>query len=348
MCRLGGVAEVVHCIHMKRLDFLAIGDITTEPFIRLKDARVTCNVDKENCTISMRWGDKIPYESAELARAVGNAPNAAVAASRLGLHSALVSDIGNDDIGKGNLAQLKKEKVSTSFVRTHRGMKSNYHYVLSFEAERTILVKHEEYPYHLPRIQPPPRFVYLSSLADHSLAYHKELETYLRAHTDIFVTLQPGTFQIKLGVSDLKGLYERTNLLVVNKEESERMLGLPESGGGIQDLLEKLRALGPEHIIITDGRDGAYAYDGNEKLHIPMYPDTRPPLERTGAGDAFASTVTAALALGHTFREALLWGPVNSMAVVQKVGAQAGLLTRAEIEDLLKNAPDTYRVTSLS
>jgi sugar/nucleoside kinase (ribokinase family) len=332
---------------MNAFDFMAVGDVVTEPFIRLKDARVTCNIDDEACTISMRWGDKIPYESAVIACAVGNSPNAAVAASRLGLSSALVSDIGDDAIGRGDVEHLKKEKVSTKFIRTHKNMVSNYHYVLSFESERTILVKHEEYPYRFPRLSKAPRFMYLSSLAQNALVYHEEIETYLRAHPEIFLTLQPGTFQMKLGVEKLQDLYKRTNLLVINKEESERILGLPEKGGDIPTLLEKVYALGPKSVIITDERNGAYAYNGKEKLYIPMYPDSRLPVERTGAGDAFASTVTSALALGKPFAEALLWGPINAMAVVQKIGAQAGLLTRAEIEQYLKDAPSTYAVTRL-
>ncbi len=332
---------------MNSFDFLAVGDIVTEPFIRLKDARVTCDINDENCTISMRWGDKIPYESAEVCHAVGNSPNAAVAAARIGLKTGMVTDIGNDDIGKGDLAQLKKEKISTKHVRIHKGMVSNYHYVLSFESERTILVRHEEYPYRFPMFKPAPRYMYLSSLAANSLPYHKEIEAYLKKNPGIFLTLQPGTFQMKLGVTELKGLYERANLLVINKEEAARILGLPETGQEIKDLLEKTRAFGPKAVIITDGREGAYAYDGAEMLHIPMYPDSRAPKERTGAGDAFASTVTAAMALGKPFREALLWGPINSMAVVQEIGAQKGLLTRAQIEEFLAKAPASYAVTTM-
>ena len=331
---------------MKSFDFLAVGDIVTEPFIRLKDARVTCDINDENCTISMRWGDKIPYESAEVCHAVGNSPNAAVAAARLGLKTGIATDIGNDDIGKGDLAQLKKEKIATDHVRVHKGMVSNYHYVLSYESERTILVRHEEYPYRFPNIKAP-RYLYLSSLAANSLSYHKEIEAYLQKNPDVYLTLQPGTFQMKLGVTELKGLYERANLLVINKEEAARILGLPESGQEIKDLLQKTHAFGPKAVIITDGRAGAYAYDGTEMLHIPMYPDDREPKERTGAGDAFASTVTAALALGKTFREALLWGPINSMAVVQEVGAQKGLLTRTALEAFLAKAPASYAVSSL-
>lgn len=332
---------------MKSFDYLAVGDIVTEPFIRLKEASVHCEINNENCTICMRWGDKIPYESAEVVHAVGNAPNAAVSAARLGLNTAMATDIGNDDIGKGDLAQLKKEGISTKYVRIHKGMVSNYHYVLSYESERTILVKHEEYPYRFPDIKPAPRFMYLSSLAANSLPYHKELEAYLAKNPDVFLTLQPGTFQMKLGVTELKPLYERANLLVVNKEEAERILGLPEAGGDMKELLQKTRAFGPKAVIITDGRAGAYSYDGAEMLQIPMYPDDREPKERTGAGDAFASTVTAALALGKPFREALLWGPINSMAVVQEIGAQKGLLTRKELEAFLAKAPASYVVSPL-
>jgi sugar/nucleoside kinase (ribokinase family) len=75
---------------------------------------------------------------------------------------------------------------------------------------------------------------------------------------------------------------------------------------------------------------------------MPTYPDPKPPYERTGAGDAFASTVTAALALGKPLSEALQWGPINSMSVVQQVGAQKGLLTREKLEEYLRNAPKDY------
>lgn len=332
---------------MGRLDFLAVGDIVTEPFIRLKDASVHCRLDNEACEICMRWGDKIPYDSAKECRAVGNSPNAAVSAARLGLKAGVVTDIGNDAIGKGDVEQLKHEGVSTKYVRVHKGMPSNYHYVLSYESERTILVRHEEYPYRWRKPSPAPRYLYLSSLAANSLAYHKEIEAYLVANPDIFVTFQPGTFQMKLGVEQLKDLYAQTNLLVVNKEESERILGLPEQGGEMKDLLVKTLALGPEAVIITDERNGAYAYDGKEMLHVPMYPDDRAPFERTGAGDAFASTVTAALALGKPWKEALLWGPINAMAVVQEIGAQSGLLSRKTLEQFLTQAPPEYHVTPL-
>ncbi len=100
-----------------------------------------------------------------------------------------------------------------------------------------------------------------------------------------------------------------------------------------------MHKLGPKIVVITDGPRGAYTFDGNEKWHMPMYPDPAPPVDRTGAGDSFSSTFTAALALGKTIPEALSWGPINSMSVVQYIGAQRGLLARETLESFLANAP---------
>jgi sugar/nucleoside kinase (ribokinase family) len=115
----------------------------------------------------------------------------------------------------------------------------------------------------------------------------------------------------------------------------------------MKTLLEKFSAFGPKIVAITDGRRGAYAYDGSRMLRVPMYPDSRPPYERTGAGDAFASTITSALALGKPLEEALLWGPINAMAKVQKIGGHEGLLTRPELEKYLAEAPPEYKLETL-
>lgn len=323
----------------KNFDFVAVGDIVTDAFIELEDAEVHCNVDHEQCMLSMRFGDKIPYKDVVIAPAVGNSPNAAVTAARLGLSSALVTDIGGDDFGKEDLTRLTKENVDTSFVSTHKEMKSNYHYVLRFNAERTILIKHEAYPYVFPDIGSP-SWVYLSSVGDNSVPYHMEIVKYLSAHPEIRLAFQPGTFQMK-NTDALLPLYQLTDIFFCNKEESRRIT--KNNSSDIKILLEAVRAMGPKLVVITDGPKGAYASNGKETWFMPMYPDPAPPVERTGAGDAFSATFTVARALGKTIPEALSWGPVNSMSVVQHVGAQVGLLTREQLEKYLTNAPTDYK-----
>ncbi len=326
-----------------QIDFLAIGDITTDAFIKLQEASVHCSVDKTNCELCMRFADKIPYESVTVVRAVGNSPNAAVCAARLGLSAALVSNLGDDANGSTCLETLKKEKVDTTYVSAHKDAKTNYHYVLLYEAERTILVRHEKYEYKLPDIVPPPKWLYLSSLGGNSEEYHYELIAYLEKHPEVQLAFQPGTFQMKLGKEKLAKLYERSSLFFCNKEESKRILEIEETD--VKKLLAGIRALGPKIVCITDGPNGAYAYDGhmNEYWFMPPYPDPKPPLSRTGAGDAFASTFTAAIMLGKSVRDALRWAPINSAYVVQEVGAQKGLLSREVLERYLASAPDDYR-----
>lgn len=323
----------------RQYDFIGIGDIVTDAFIRLKDASVHCDINKERCEICMRFKDKIPYESVTIVPAVGNSSNAAVAASRLGLQSALVSNIGDDYFGKECLTALEKEQVATEFIKIHHGMKTNYHYVLWFEDDRTILVKHEEYEYSLPDIGSP-RWIYLSSLGGNSLPFHKAIEEYLLSHPKVKLAFQPGTYQMKFGKEALAGIYKRADLFFCNKEESQRILGVEEPD--IKKMLSGIHEFGPKIVVITDGKTGAYAFDGTATWFMPTYPDPKPPLQRTGAGDAFSATFTTVMSFGKSIEEALLWAPINSMSVVQQVGARAGLLTRPQLEEFLKKAPPDY------
>ncbi len=320
-------------------DFLAIGDTVTDAFIRIKEASVHCDEHHGKCELCMRFGDKIPYEDVFVIPAVGNSANAAVSAARLGLASALVSNVGDDYYGKECLDALVAEHVGTEFMAAHKDRKTNYHYVLWYQDDRTILIKHEQYDYVLPDIGSP-KWLYLSSLGENSAAFHSDLERYLVAHPEIKLAFQPGTFQMKMGRTALAGLYRRADIFFCNKEEAQRILEIEESD--IKKLLAAMRELGPKIVVITDGTKGAYSYDGNKMLFMRAYPDPKPPYERTGAGDAFSSTFTVALALGMGMSEALRWGPINSMSVVQQVGARAGLLTRPELEKLLAAAPDDY------
>ena len=336
----------------EQYDFVAIGDTATDAFIRIKDAAVHCTLDQERCEICFRFADKVPYESVTVVPAVGNSANASVAASRLGLRSALVSNIGDDYFGVECLAALKLENVAHDFITTHKGEKTNYHYVLWYEDERTILVKHEEYTYRLPDFNSP-RWIYLSSLGGNSAEFHAMVERYLKEHPEIKLAFQPGTFQMKMGREALTGMYQRAEVFICNKEEYQRILEMPEESDA-KNLMAAMQKLGPKIAVLTDGPQGAYAYDSKslstgsrqnsqgEFWFMPPYPDPKPPYERTGAGDAFSSTFVAFLALGMSVEEALKRAPINSMSVVQYVGAREGLLSREKLEKYLEDAPLGY------
>jgi len=330
-----------------QLDFVGIGDTVVDAFIRLKEdqAHTTCRVDTSACELCMPFGAKVPFDFVTVCYAVGNSANACVSASRLGLKSALITNLGNDDDGKKCLASLKGDGVSTEYIKEYDGIKTNYHYVLWYDSERTILIKHEDFPYTLPLGDVGPKWLYLSSLNEKSLEYHHEISRYLAAHPETKLSFQPGGFQIKLGVEALKDLYAHTEVFFCNVEEAR--LILKADGMEPKDLAKKMSTLGPKIVVITDGPKGAYVFDGVDSWFMPIYPDPVPPYERTGAGDSFASAFVSALALGKTPAEAITWAPINSMSVVQKVGAQEGLLAREQLEKYLADAPADYKAVKL-
>jgi ribokinase len=193
----------------------------------------------------------------------------------------------------------------------------------------------------------PPRYIYFSSIGEHGLPHHFEVAKYVKEHPETKLVFQPGTFQIKLGADKLKELYEVTEIFFCNKEEAQEILGTTEQH--MPTLLRSFRKLGPKLPVITDGPEGAYVLDENDKAwHMPMYPDPADPVDRTGAGDAFASTFTCAITLGLSPAEALSWGPINSMSVVQYIGAQKGLLTKEQLQSYLASAPVEYKAKEIS
>jgi sugar/nucleoside kinase (ribokinase family) len=327
----------------KQPDVISIGDIVTDAFIKLFDDKAVTYQNDDGKWLSMPFATKLPYDHVEIIEAVGNAANAAVAFARLGLESSFVTNVGADPHGRDMIKALDKRGVDTSFVRINRGKKSNYHYVLWYKDERTILIKHEEYDYHWPHLSQAeiPKWVYFSSISEHAIEYHDAVADWLEDNPYVKLAFQPGTFQMKAGVERLRRIYRRSEVLVLNREEAASV------GGGnyddVHDLLNKLHELGPRIVVVTDGPEGAYASDGDNRFQMPLYPDPSAPVDRTGAGDSFASTFVAALIKGNTLEGALQWAPINSMSVVQKVGAQAGLLTEKELDSYLRKAPENYR-----
>lgn len=325
-------------------DVVAIGDIVTDAFIRLKDADVHCKLDKSACELCVRFGDKVPFESVEVIRAVGNSANAAVAASRLGLSSALMAVVGNDENGKECIAELKKNNIGLDYMETDSKLPTNYHYVLWYDVERTILVNHSPFVRTIPHSFKAPKWIYLTSLGENTESFHHEIAKWLAAHPETKLVFQPGTFQIKLGREKLKDIYAHTDVFFCNVDEARRILESQESDK--KKLMDMLRALGPQIIIMTDGFDGAYAREENGTYwFMPIYPHT--PKERTGAGDAYASTITSCLAMGMSLSDALLWAPINSQSVVQYVGAQKGLLSQDALKAFLAKAPTDYKPKQL-
>lgn len=326
---------------------LMIGDIFTDAFIKLNEdsAKIIKESDGREW-LALPFGQKPPYDQVDIVRSVGPSPNAAVSAARLGLNSSLMAWVGSDDVGKEAIDHLKGERIATSSMVVEQDKQTSYWYVLRYGADRTMLVKSEKYEYEWVAPAKAPDWMYLSYIGADSWPLHENLLAYLSENPETKLAFQPGTFHFKWGVDKLRDVYGRSHIVVMNREEAVDVTGL--SYESIQDLADGLHELGPKIVVITDGAKGSYASFDGRLVTIPNYPDPAEPLDRTGAGDAFASTIVSALALGESMETALTWAPINSMNVVQHLGAQAGLLSRQDVAGYLKDAPENYKVSDYS
>ncbi len=312
-------------------DIISVGDAVLDTFIPILEAQVSCDINKENCMISMSFADKIAVGKPQ--RIIGgNSANNAVGSSRLGMKTAFYTVLGNDAIGRDIRAMLAKEKVATEYVALQKGGETNTHFILMYQGERTILVNHALRPYRLPRLKDT-KWMYLSSLSQNHGKLHGEILAWL-SKRPTKLAFNPGTYQLKAGFAKLKPVLERTEVLFVNKEEAQRLVGAISD---MKQLLTATKAVGPKIVVITDGQKGSYAYDGTAYWQCGIT-DT-PSIERTGAGDSFATGFIAALNYGKEIPEALRWGTMNSGSVILKVGPQAGLLTKAQMASWLKKYP---------
>src|SRR3989344_2690392 len=312
-------------------DIISIGDATIDTFLFIHDIEIK-EIDGQQKAI-LNWGDKLPVD--EMYKTVaGNAANNAVGSSRLGLKTAYYTVLAHDIGGREILHKMKKEGVSDRYIIIDDKHSTNASFVISFDGERTILVYHQHRAYKLPKLVHS-AWVYLTSMGKGFETIYKDLCKYIDDY-DVKLGFNPGTFMLRAGPKANKEILARTDVLSVNVEEAQGWVG--ESDRDPEVLCKKLMDLGPRAIALTDGRRGAYSFSQEGFFYCPEYPGPR--LEATGAGDGFTTAYIAALLYNLPHSEALRWGPVNAGSVVQKVGPQAGLLTKHEIELKLKKIKD--------
>ncbi len=319
------------------LDIISVGDATLDVFLQMNedDASVQCNLRKDDCQLCFTYADKIPVESVIKIPGAGNGSNNAIGSSRLSMKASMLGIVGNDDVGTSIINRWKKEGVATNFVAIDKKRDTNYSTVLNYRGERTILVFHEHRNYQFPKNLPSAKWLYYTSLGKGSEKMHTALVAYVKKNK-VQLCFQPGTHQLRLGMKALKPIINASRITVVNKEEVERIVG--DSTKDIKTLITRLKSLGCDIAVVTDGPRGSYTYDGKQFLRLGVF--EVPVVERTGCGDAYATAFVAALHHGKTVAEAMRWGTANSASVLGYVGPQEGLLTKSKMQKMLKRFPN--------
>lgn len=323
-------------------DVVTIGDVVFDIFIKPEELGLFCprgmrhNLTCFEPVLCLPYGAKIPISEVHYDIG-GSAANVAVGLKRLGLQTALISAIGIDERGEEVLGKLKKQEVDLIYVQRLKGIKTNFSIIINYKGERTILVYRGLPDYAKLKIPKTikTRWIYLAPLGHGFEKIYKDVVN-LVSTKGIFLGVNPGGIQIEEKNSAFWGLLKVTKILFLNKEEAEKICEVKRPVP-ISTLLCEIKEMGPEIVVITDGSNGAYCFDGNDYLKISAYGAGKK--ERTGAGDAFATGFLAAISLEKEIKEAMQWGVINAAYCIKEIGAQKGLLTRRQLEVNLRKAP---------
>lgn len=316
-------------------DLISIGDTVIDTVIPLEEVKLI--PIEGQVMMALPFGAKVPVKNGE-SMVAGNAANNAVGSARLGLKTAIYTHSGNKDDEAADLRirqKFKNEGVDIRYVTEVPDLPSNHNIILSYKGERTILIHHQPWKFHLPDLEKT-KWVYLTSMSPSYLESNiiEQLINYIE-RTGAKLAYQPGTFQIKQKAKKQSRLLGLVDFLVMNLQEAKHFLGHKLSDKlSVKKLLRGLMDFGPKKVVITDGKDGSYGFDGETFWKLEIFPAKL--VEMTGAGDSFATATVAGLIHGEALPDAMRWGAVNSAAVVEEVGPQKGLLTYNQIQTKLK------------
>jgi len=131
-------------------------------------------------------------------------------------------------------------------------------------------------------------------------------------------------------------LLRNVNILTPNESEALALVGA--AGDHIEladasDVARELLALGPQQVILKLGAQGAFLEDGERARHFPAR--SVKAKDTTAAGDCFNGALATGLAEGLTLDAAIAFANVAASIAITRIGAQASLPTRSEVEQAL-------------
>ncbi|MBU1164743.1 carbohydrate kinase family protein [Patescibacteria group bacterium] len=299
--------------------------------------------------LAFEYGAKVGIDEAFITFG-GGASNSATTFAKLGLKTAVLTRVGDDTDGESIIDNLSQNKVNTSLVQKDKQKPSGFSFILSTDkkerdhvvfafrgASENIEIDHNT----LKGISS--QWFYITSLRGEGWKKLLTNAFSIAREKRIKIAWNPGSTQLQAGKKVLEKLIKQTEVLILNKDEAIELAlsGLsfgrktPTHLNKPLYLLNILKDWGPKIVVITDGKKGAYAYEG--KKIIKVLPLNRKVVDTTGVGDAFGSGfITSLIYKPGDIKEALRWANLNSNTVVTQPGAQGGILTKNQMHTLLK------------
>lgn len=259
----------------------------------------------------------------------GKGANQAVAAARLGGNVAFVAKVGNDIFGKQTLDGLTNEQIDTSHVFIDETAPSGTALIIvNAEGENSIVVASGANAKL--SVEDVNSIVDLTDTAFILIQLETPIETVTAVinaakKNGTHVILNPAPAQ-PLTDAILDGLF----LLVPNESEATILTGIEVSDvASASKAADAILQRGVSHVIITLGKQGAYFKSLYKEFVIPAPVVTA--VDTTAAGDTFCGALIVAKTEGKDWEEAIQFAIAAASLSVTRMGAQASIPYRNEI-----------------
>lgn len=266
----------------------------------------------------------------------GGAANSAMNFSCSGFKALCLACTGDDESGRHIVKHLKQNKIRTDLMQMDKKSDTGLSCILVSEGGERIIFSNRSANSSL-RVGKKEKdffqkasWLYLASLSGEWLPLLKKIFSVNGPK----IAWNPGALQCQAGLKILSPFLRKTQVFCVNKDEaielalsaSNKNQYSKKSLNDIKNLLLILKSAGPEIVVITDGPNGAHAYDGEGFYHQGVFKEKKR-LDMTGVGDAFNSSFVIGLELsGGDIAKSLYLGAKNTASKIAHFGAQNGLL----------------------
>lgn len=346
-------------------DVVTIGSATKDAFIETDGANIVSVSKKDSSSSFMAYpyGSKIEINNFNIAIG-GGAVNTACNFAGLGMKTATIVKVGEDSTGKDIVKMLEKRGISTDAVVFDEDENTGFSVILlSFQGDRTVLAHRgpnatickKDIDFDMIKNS---KWLYIAPLNGESTEVLDKIADFAEEN-DVNMAINVGTSSIKRGEKYLDKILKTAEVVVMNAEEASMLTKIqvrPDSKTekfseckihpDIIKMLKHLKSTHAKIVVITDGGNGAYAYDGKMFYQCGEFPAKV--VSTLGAGDAFASTFVSVLHQSDwDIEKSLKFAAINAASVVGKFNAQDGQLSMKEIERKANNSPD-FQVCKIS
>lgn len=339
-------------------DVITMGSATLDAFIETDAASIVSvsSIGTKKEYMSYPYGAKIEIDKFDF-QTGGGAVNTATNLSTLGLKTSTVVKIGDEVQGQKIISTLSSFGVDISNVVKTSEYQTGFSIILtSFQGDRTVLAHrganaHLEFQdINFDAIKNS-KWLYLAPLNGESTKVLDDVALFAE-NNNVNLAINLGTSSIKQGKENLDSILKTAEIIILNKDEASLLTGInvrPDSKTekfsddiihpDIKIMLNEINVGKGQITIITDGKNGVYAYDSCKYYHCKEFPAKV--VSTLGAGDAFASTFVASfIKTNGCVENSLKYASVVAASVVQNFGAQSGFLSFDEIKQKLDKEKD--------